>query len=529
MVRSSIQADLKKNRTDINSKYSSSTKNRKFPSNATSEVAPSTYPSKISARGPHKLHTLDNTKKTRELEQIMESYNILESGVGLNRRTRILEKLATLLKQWVRNVSIAQGFTVVQAKKLGGNLYTFGSYRLGVHQKDADIDALCVVPRNIERAAFFKSFYELLRTHPEVSECVAVERAFVPVIKMKFDGVEIDLLLARMALKRIPADLDLRNSALLKHMDPQSVRSLNGCRVTDEILSAVPDVENFRLALRVIKLWAKKNGVYSNILGYLGGVSWAMMVAKVCQVNPNSSAATLVHKFFQLFANWEWPQPVLLKRPKVLDLGFRVWNPTTNAQDRTHLMPIITPAYPEQNSTFNVSVSTRKVIMREIVRGAQIMDEIMSGKSEWHKLFKGSFFFVKYQHFLVLTASSPNANNHTAWRGLVESKIRHLIGGLDRDSRIALAHVHPKNFGPRSSKMDEVDGDGSSTHWLIGLEFRRSNQMHVDLRDPIRDFDEAVKYSASQNGMSNKGMTVEVQHVRRNQLAEFLSADSFHV
>lgn len=32
-------------------------------------------------------------------------------------------------------------------------------------------------------------------------------------------------------------------------------------------------------------------------------------------------------------------------------------------------MPIITPAFPEQNSTFNVTKSTRQVIMDEIEEG----------------------------------------------------------------------------------------------------------------------------------------------------------------
>lgn len=74
---------------------------------------------------------------------------------------------------------------------------------------------------------------------------------------MNFDGIEIDMLFARLALKEVPDSMDLRDDMLLKNLDQKCVRSLNGCRVTDEILRLVPDIETFRLALRAIKLWAK--------------------------------------------------------------------------------------------------------------------------------------------------------------------------------------------------------------------------------------------------------------------------------
>ncbi len=40
------------------------------------------------------------------------------------------------------------------------------------------------------------------------------------------------------------------------------------------------------------------------MLGFLGGVSWAMLVARTCQLYPNAVAATLVHKFFLVFSKW---------------------------------------------------------------------------------------------------------------------------------------------------------------------------------------------------------------------------------
>ena len=77
----------------------------------------------------------------------------------------------------------------------------------------------------------------------------------------------MDLLFARLALATIPEDLDLLDVNNLRNLDEKSVLSLNGCRVTDQVLRLVPNIPNFRMTLRCIKFWAKRTP--SKILHFL--------------------------------------------------------------------------------------------------------------------------------------------------------------------------------------------------------------------------------------------------------------------
>ena len=83
--------------------------------------------------------------------------------------------------------------------------------------------------------------------------------------------------------------------------------------------------------------------IYSNVNGFLGGVAWAMLVARICQLYPNAVAGAIVSRFFIIMHQWwgsnlwhrefqftpfrAWPQPVLLKQIEDGPLQVRVWNP----------------------------------------------------------------------------------------------------------------------------------------------------------------------------------------------------------
>lgn len=49
---------------------------------------------------------------------------------------------------------------------------------------------------------------------------------------------------------------------------------------------------------------ASGRNIYSNMLGFLGGISLAILVARICQLYPNAAASTLVIKFFKVYSMW---------------------------------------------------------------------------------------------------------------------------------------------------------------------------------------------------------------------------------
>ena len=173
-----------------------------------------------------------------------------------------------------------------QVERAGGKVVTYGSFKLGVVEKDSDLDLLAVVPRHVSREDFFADFYHHLAKKSEVSELRALSKAFVPVIKFKYKDIDVDLTVARLMCKeKIPEDEDfLMHHAATVDLDARCLRSLNGYRATRELLQLVPDVGKFQAVLRLVKLWARRQGIYGNMLGFLGGASWAILVAKACQL-----------------------------------------------------------------------------------------------------------------------------------------------------------------------------------------------------------------------------------------------------
>jgi len=465
---------------------------------------------------------LDN-EKTRILNALMKGMNLYESEQGHEKRKHALHELHALLKDWVIQSALNQGSAEHELRNMdiGLRLHTFGSYKLGVVAPDGDID-ICIVNANsyVTRDTFFASFTDLLRKDPRTEKLVKVPEAYTPIIKFKFLGIEMDLLFAELSpnVKHLLLNDDIGNNAVLEGADDATVRCLNGIRVNQKILDLVPNQQVFRVALRLIKQWATARGLYSNVLGYFGGITYAILVAQICQLYPNFVASQIVCKFFRVYSQWDWRNPVMLcaleysNSPSLRLL--HVWS-SKDPASRAHLMPILTPAFPSMNSTHNVSKTTKNILIKEIARGWGICETIETEPSEyitnnWNSLISPCDLFAEYSNFIFVEVYARTEECFKDFCGYVDSKLRLLVKRLELTHGIEL-RPWPEgiNFTPYEKLYNPFPGVKN-----VGYHFGQARVIAFN-------WDESGSYYKVVGGIGSSGS--------REQLADFREAvDQWH-
>ncbi|KAF2769344.1 Poly(A) polymerase [Teratosphaeria nubilosa] len=386
-------------------------------------------------------------KLDQSLTAELKRNNVFAPQNEIDLREELCNTLERLLKEMVQTVGKKKGLPQSLLDDAGGKLFPYGSYKLGVHSPGSDIDALMAAPKHVTKDDFFEHMPDLLRgscTPAELGKLVAVPSINVPIIKLEMKGVEIDLIFVSLQVQSVPSTTELTDDSLLRGLTETDVRSANGPRVAARLLELVPQVKTFRVTLRAIKLWAGRRGIYGNTYGYPGGVAYAILVARVCQLYPYAAAPMIVRKFFWVMKNWGWPKPLFIQKKVESSLGFREFDPTISRADAAHMMPILTPAYPRNNSAHTVGPSTKAIIMRELARGSEIAEEIYTGKKQWKDLFaKHVFFTESYKHYIFVTSTGKTKDAAAEFAGRVQSRVRWLVKGIEESNANSVELVQP--------------------------------------------------------------------------------------
>ena len=353
------------------------------------------------------------------------------------------------------------------AAEAGGAVLLSGSHRMGLCARDSDVDLVGLAPHFCTPRHFFA------RLAPQLTaagaECMTlIDSAWVPVLSFLWRGAQVDLALARSADSAVPPQLD--EAAVLASdracFDMASVRALNGPRTTDALLRLVGGGAAraaFLEALRCVRLWAQRRGLYSNKLGFLGGVNCAILVAHVSQQSPaGARAPELVRRFFEVFAGWAWPAPVELRGAPPTTAG--EWGGSAAAFKYVK-MPMLTPTVPAANAAHSVCAHSFAVITQELARGRKLVGG--GDCDSWRQLFAPSDFFERHAYYLAChIVVAPGADR--GWTGFVESKLRFLTARYYLES---LTVRHPIVVYPTPTVVGGGGGGGGSdTVYYLGLD-----------------------------------------------------------
>nr|GMD48861.1 nuclear poly(A) polymerase 4-like isoform X3 [Ipomoea batatas] len=426
----------------------------------------------LSLSGPSEA----DLQRNAELEKFLRDSGAYEKEEEAAKGEEVLCKLDQIVKCWVKQLTRQRGYSDQMVEDANSIIFTCGSYRLGVHVPGTAIDTLCIGPSYVNREEdFFIILRDVLAEMEEVTEIRCVLEAHVPVMKFKFQGISINLLYGSISWLVVPEDLDISDCSVLYNIDETTLQSLNGRRVADELMKLVPNVEYFQMTLRTLKFWAKIRGVYSDVTGFLGGTSWAVLVARICQFYPNAIPSMLVSRFFRVYTQWRWPNPVML-------------------------CPIDV-----------------NVLMSQFQFGSKICEGIELNAAQWDALFEPYRFFEAFKSFLQVDIVAADDNDLLSWKEWVESKLIELTLKIESDTH-GLLHSHPN---PNAF----VDSSKPHPHSAFFIGLMRSGgapegqqQQQFDIRGTVDEF----KLETNMYTYWKSGMEIFVSHVRRKQIPAFV-------
>ncbi|KAH8068752.1 hypothetical protein JL721_6316 [Aureococcus anophagefferens] len=252
----------------------------------------------------------------------------------------------------------------------------------------------------------------------------------------------------------------------------------------------------------------------------------------------NAAPSTVVGRFFRIFDGWDWPNPVLIAAPgappssagdESVASRYAAWNPRLNPRDRAHLAPIVTPAHPTMNSSYNVGAPQLRAIKDELSKGLETTrrveklaahwraDESPTGdraadlRDAWRRLFAPSDFFTQHRHYVQVDVSAADDAGLRKWNAWCESRLRNLVVALDAPGYVR-ARPHATHVEREVAAVDDAGEAAGATKktrsYFVALSFETHVQ-HIDLTPCVREFS-----NRQQLGARSSDMDLELRHAQ---------------
>ncbi|MCK6508790.1 RNA repair domain-containing protein [Myxococcota bacterium] len=277
-----------------------------------------------------------------------------------------------------------------------------GAAAYGAQTLHSDADILCIGPSELSREVFNSSVMAGLLGWEGIEEARVIWDARVPLLKLRAAGLEVDILYARMPeavesagfqenlghlswMVQRGHSVDIERALSLEAWDIASQRSLLGLLdvlYLRAVLARYGCHAAFSDILRVIKCWAVQAEVHEQAKGYLGGMSWALLVAWLCThpaAQKQTQRVALLEAFFATFSHCSWMHPI----------GITRIDKRSEEDPSTGLMPIYTPVAPQRNSARLVTPETFAQLRQAFRCGQKELEEIQQGKRSWEDWLGG--------------------------------------------------------------------------------------------------------------------------------------------
>lgn len=350
-----------------------------------------------------------------------------------------------------------------------------------------------VCPITITPPLFLSAFPAILKQRG-IDDAVVVSATRVPVVKFHLNDTSVDVVCVSYASICAPAEDDLLPLSVFQRISKETRQSVQGFRTILEIRRRIPvPMDLYSTTLRTVKFWAMQRKIYGNNYGFPAGVALAVMVARVCQVFPASLPNALVRFFFLFYRQWLGKQstvsPLFITekiKPEPSPRIHGMWETWDNHRDscKEDLLPVLNPAYPHNNTCYNVGRSGRDHFYREIVRANAILQQQQApgtAMTHWDDLWPLYRIGDDYSKFVIVEVaevdglSTQERQGFESWILLIESKLKILLFSLEHWCDV---RMWPKRLSSpvrcargRSWAIGIKHGDGTSQQVSFSAEF----------------------------------------------------------
>ena len=272
-----------------------------------------------------------------------------------------------------------------------------------------------------------------------------VSEANVPIIELNlkknsFSGADMQIHEIPDERFKLNSNLFYNNFNYMKNLktefnDWMKLASISGLFENQNLKKFIQNFKDFQILISFVKHWAKQRNIYGQAFGYLGGISWSIMVVFYLLKNPNPHLLELnncaqrfeklIKDFFKFYSS--------LKNSTVISLiDLDHVNKNSEVLVNKSMINVLRTVYPYFITSRNITEQVRDLIWNEFSRAAKVLESDFESEMIYEEVCKKvdiNETHVKRIEFTIKYETEEDLNHILT---LVKAKILGLVTSLQR-------------------------------------------------------------------------------------------------